>query len=302
VSNGRESWPDTACGLAAIVIWAGTVAVSRSLTEKLGMFTAGFYLFLGGAVVSMSCLALRPGPLRAMLSLPRRYLLVCGGLFSFYTVVFYAALGLASDRQAAVVVGIINYLWPALTLLFSVIVLKRQARWWLYPGMLLALCGIALALGARADGASSSDFLARTRANLLPYGCALAGAVCWALYSNYTKLLAGEGRGAVPLFLCLSALMLGVMRLLVREQSAWSARAVGELAYAVAFPISLGYALWDRGMRRGNLVLLATASYFIPLCSTLIISLYLSQPVPVQVWVGCGLVTVGALVCKRSFR
>jgi drug/metabolite transporter (DMT)-like permease len=66
------------------------------------------------------------------------------------------------------------------------------------------------------------------------------------------------------------------------------------------FPATLGYTLWDRGVRGGNLVLLAVASYFIPLAATLIIGVWLSVPIGAEVWLGCALVTAGALACKYS--
>lgn len=279
-----------------MALWSCTAALSRSLTEQLGTFTAAFAVYFGAGLLSLLLCAVRPGKLRAMFQLPRLYLGVCGGLFCLYMIAFYAALGRASDRPAAVVASMINYLWPALTLAFSIPILKQRARWTLWPGIGLALSGIILVLWQSGNAGS----LAHLRANWLPYLCAALAAVSWGLYSNFSKRFAGGPGGAVPLFMFCAGLALGILRLCVREESHWSAAAARELAVVIVFPATLGYTLWDRGVRGGDVVLLAATSYFIPLASTVIISVYLGVPIGAEVWFGCLLVAAGALVCKYS--
>ena len=292
---------NTALGLVAILFWSTTVACSRSLIEKLGMFTAAFLVYFAGAVVTAVITSARPGTWRAMLALPRAYLIVCGSLFGFYLVVLYAALGMASDRHATVVVGIINYLWSPLTLVFAIPILKKKARWTLYPGILLALAGIVLALWKSDD--SAADFLAHLRTDYIPYLLALAAAVAWALYSDFSKRLGGDAHGAVPLFLLFASLLLGLIRLFRTEASApWTAATAAELAYMAICPAAAGYLFWDAAIRKGNLVLLAVLSYFIPICATFIAAFYLDVSLSPELWIGCVLVTVGAVVCRYSFR
>lgn len=293
----RDARLNTLAGLAALAFWSCTAAFSRSLTERLGTFTAAFAVYFGAGLLSLLLCAARPGRFRAMFELPRRYLGICGALFSLYMLVFYAALGWASDRPAAAAATIINYLWPALTLVFSIPILGQRARWTLWPGIALALCGIALALW---QGGAQAGSWAHLRANGLPYFCALLAAVSWGLYSNLSKRLAGDAGGAVPLFMVCAGVLLGAARLCVSEESRWSAAAAGELAMVIVFPATLGYSLWDVGVRGGNLVLLAAASYFIPLAATVMISLYLGVPIGANVWLGCALVMAGAWVCKSS--
>jgi drug/metabolite transporter (DMT)-like permease len=67
------------------------------------------------------------------------------------------------------------------------------------------------------------------------------------------------------------------------------------------FPAALAYTFWDRGMRTGNFVLLASASYFAPILGTLWMVIYLQVPARPPLWIGCGLVTAGAFICRFSF-
>jgi drug/metabolite transporter (DMT)-like permease len=51
-------------------------------------------------------------------------------------------VGLAKSREQVLEIALVNYLWPALTILLSLPLLKQRARLWLLPGTELALTGI----------------------------------------------------------------------------------------------------------------------------------------------------------------
>ena len=65
-------------------------------------------------------------------------------------------------------------------------------------------------------------------------------------------------------------------------------------------PALLAYGFWDSAMRRGNLVLVASVAYLAPVLSTTITSLYLHVTPGRNLWIACGLVVAGAVVCKLS--
>jgi len=66
------------------------------------------------------------------------------------------------------------------------------------------------------------------------------------------------------------------------------------------FPTFLAYLFWDRAMRKGKIILGVSFSYFTPLLSIIISSLYLRVAVNANLWVACGLVIAGAVICKFS--
>lgn len=290
----------TAFGLAAVVLWGTTVAVGRSVTAQLGPLLGAASLYTICALVSSLLLLLRPERRREALALPRRYLVACGGLFVGYALCFYLALGLASGSREAIEVGIVNYLWPAATVVLSVPLLGKRARWTLLPGAALATAGVALA-SLPAAGTTASEGL---HAGRLPHLLALAGALVWALYSNLSRRWApGAGSGAVPLFLIATALALWPLALAAPPAPVrWTPRLLLELLYLGLFPTTLGYTLWEAAMRRGNLVRVAAFSYLTPLVSAVVASLYLgSRPGP-GLWPGCALLVAGAWLCDASVR
>lgn len=58
-----------------------------------------------------------------------------------------------------------------------------------------------------------------------------------------------------------------------------------------------GYALWNVAILRGNMLLLATLSYFTPVISTLFSSLILGVVLGLSFWQGVIMVTLGSLIC-----
>jgi drug/metabolite transporter (DMT)-like permease len=294
----------TAMGLVAILLWSTTIAVSRHLAEEIGALAAGACMWLAGGALGCLYAGLIQRRLGRIFRLPPAYLLVCGGCFVAYMVCLYLAIGLADSRQQTVEVGILNYLWPSLTLVLAVPILKVKVRRAFWPGVALALAGAALA-PLRLEEYSAAQLMDHLRMNPAPYALATAAAVLWALYSVLARRLAGEAEaGAVPLFAAASGAVLGVMALVWPEakEARWSPQAVGELAFMAVLTVLVAYSFWDAAMRRGNATLVASASYAIPLVSTGITCLYLSVSPGPTLWTACAAVIAGAVLCHRSVR
>jgi drug/metabolite transporter (DMT)-like permease len=290
----------TVLGSLAILFWGSTVAFSRSLTEELGTLTAATWVFVLSGLVACAPLSWSRRRRRALWRLPRAYWIGCGATFVSYMVALYLGVGLARGRQQVVEVGMINYLWPSLTLCFAIPILRKRARWSLWPGVAIACLGVAIAM-LQGDRWTWESFAASLRGNRVPYLLALAAAVSWALYSNFSRAWAGgrEGNG-VPVFLLATGCVLAAARLLHPEASRWTPRAALELAYMAVFPTLLAYLFWDTAMRRGHVVLVASLGYGTPLLSTLLSCVYLDVPLGLRLCLGCILVVAGAALCSRS--
>jgi drug/metabolite transporter (DMT)-like permease len=289
----------TASGLGAILLWSATFALARSLSEQVGPLTGGAAVYLIGGSFCLLRLAAASASWDRFEQLPRLYLFGCGSLFVFYAAALYLAVGLARSREQLLEIALVNYLWPALTIVFSLPLLKKRATCWLLPGTVLALTGVLLVMtqGARLSWMSFAEHL---QSNPGAYSLALAAAVAWALYSNLTRRWTEpESRGAVELFIPATGLVLLGSRLLTTEPTDWSLRAVGEAA-GLAAVTALAYILWDVSMRKGNLLLVVACSYFTPLLSTAVSCFYLRVSPGPKLWVGCLLLVSGSLMTWSS--
>lgn len=296
----------TLAGLGAIVLWSATVPLARGLSEHVGPVTGAAAVYgVSGGLALASRLRRRQG------RSPRNYTVVCGALFVVYAVLLYLAVGRAVDRQQVLGIGLVNYLWPTLTVVLSTWLPGRRARWFLWPATALALAGVVLALTHATtlswsaltwSALSWSAFAGNVAGNPVAYGMALAAAVCWALYSTLTQRWAKDSEsGAVDLFLILTAGTFAVMMVLGDEHAQWSRAAVGEAGF-LGLATFGGYRWWDHAMRRGDAGLVAAASYLTPLLSTLAGCLYLGVTPGPRLWIGCVVLIAGSVLSWRALE
>lgn len=299
-SKNQDVWLYTGLGVLAILFWGSSVAFTRSLAEEAGMLTGSALTYLIGGGVGVLTMVMRRSPWQAFIALPRRYLTICGGCMVICVVTFALAVGLAANRQQVLEVGVINYLWPTMTLILSIPIQRHHARPGLILGVALAFTGVVLAMG-HSGGYSWAAFTANLRTGMLPYLCALASAVSWSFYSNLSRRWGGDAAGwGTPVFLLASGIILGLLRFGVSETSHWTPRAFLELLYMAAFPALLGYTCWEIAMRRGRMVLVVALSYFTPVLSTLISAVRLGVNPGPLLWAATAMVAIGAMICKRS--
>jgi drug/metabolite transporter (DMT)-like permease len=98
-----------------------------------------------------------------------------------------------------------------------------------------------------------------------------------------------------------TGIVLGISRAFVAEPTQWNTKAAMEVLW-LALASNLAYLFWDRAMRNGDIVLVAACSYFTPLLSTTVSSLYLGVTPGARLWIGCALVIAGAIICKLALK
>ena len=288
---------NTVAGVFAILFWSTNVAFSRSLAEQLGVLTAGTVMFLLGGILSIAYAWRRERSFAFLFRSSRKYLLGCGVIFVLNVTSLELAIGLATSRTQTIVVGLINYLWPALSLVLAPVFLKHKVRWFLPVGLGLALGGMYLA-STQGQVLNPLEVLSQP-GTLVAYGLAMVAAITWGLYSNLSKKWAGDQEsGSVPLFLLCAGVLLAIFRLFIPEVSRLSGGAALEMGYMVLFPTILAYIFWDAAMRKGRMILVMALSYFIPLFSTVISSIRLGVHPGPELWLAAGMIILGALVCK----
>ncbi len=199
-------------------------------------------------------------------------------------------------------VGILNYLWPSLTLLFGVLFRHAQANvWWLAFGLVSVIAGvIAVKFSSWSDpsaGITSGSFI---QVNMFAYTLAVIDAVAWALYSNLSrKLLNPEGISPVPLYMLVTSLPLLFIAIGLEPLPSF---VPNDIALLVMWAIlaATAYLFWDMGMRYGNIVTISIVSMFIPLFSTLVTAILSHHNLSFTLIFGAILVVFGSMLCSRA--
>jgi len=285
----------TLTGLLAIVLWSTIVGLIKSVSESFGP--------IGGAALIYSfsaALLLFTVGFPSVRTFPRRYLLVGSLLFVSYEICLSLSLGFTNSGRQAIEVGMVNYLWPGMTIVLAALVNRQKTSPLIIPGLLLAVAGICRVLGGE-HAFSMSEIGNNIMDNPLSYGLAFCGAAIWAVYCVVTKKIA-NGSNGITLFFILTALTLWVKFLLSPQPAlAVSPQALLSLALA-AMAMGFGYAAWNTGILHSNVNLLAAVSYFIPILSSVLAAFLLHSHLTLSFWQGAAMVSLGSLLCWWSTR
>ena len=280
----------TLYGVLAILLWSSLTAFVRDLSELFSPIGGAALIYSVSAIFLMLVMGVPK-----LNNYPKRYLAFGGSLFVIYEMCLALSLGFANSRQQALEMAIINYLWPALTILLSIIVNRIKVSVLVYPSILIAFLGVAWCIAGN-SGLSVEVLTANISDNPVTYSMAFAAAFIWAVYCSVTVKLS-EGKNAISVFFAATAISLWISYGLSNEPSfEFSLDSSFSLVLA-GVVIGGGYALWNQAIIGGNLVLLGTLSYFIPVLSTLFASIYLSISLTSVFWQGVVLVTLGSLMC-----
>ncbi len=285
----------TLIGLIAILLWSAIVGLIKSVSEGFGP--------VGGAALIYTCsamLLLFTIGFPKIQKFPVSYLIIGSVLFVCYELCLSLSLGFTHSGRQAIEVGMVNYLWPSMTILLAVIVNRQKTSPLIIPGVVLAIIGIGRVLGGN-GGFSLTEMMNNVMDNPLSYGLAFSGAVIWAIYCVVTQRIA-RGNNGITLFFILTALTLWVKYFtspqpeFVLSWHAWISLLLAAMA------MGFGYAAWNVGILHGNVTVLAAASYFIPIISAVLAAFMLDSHLTLAFWQGTAMVSLGSLICWWSTR
>lgn len=285
----------TLIGLIAIVLWSSIVGLIRGVSESLGAVGGAAMIYSVASVMLLFTVGFPK-----LSRFPRRYLVWGSVLFVSYELCLALSIGYANTSRQAIEVGMVNYMWPAFTILAAILFNKQHSSLLIIPGFLLAMLGICWVLGGD-QGLDFAGMVANIQDNPLSYGLAFTGALIWAAYCTVTTRIAG-GQNGITLFFMLTALALWI------KYSAGGGGTMDFNLHAVIYllmaasAMGFGYAAWNVGILHGNVTILAGASYFIPVLSAALAAVLLRTPLSLSFWQGALMVCIGSILCWFATR
>ncbi|USP39239.1 aromatic amino acid DMT transporter YddG [Acinetobacter sp. XS-4] len=285
----------TLIGLIAVLLWSSIVGLIRSVSESLGATGGAAMMYSVASVFLLISIGFPK-----IREFPKRYLVWGSLLFVSYELCLALSIGYSNTNQQAIEVGMVNYLWPALTMVAAILFNNQKSSWLVIPGFVIAILGICWVLGGE-QGLDFASMLANIKDNPLSYGLAFIGALIWAAYCTLTARIA-NGKNGVTLFFMLTALVLWVKYLVIGgAPMVFDLHAIIYLALAAA-AMGFGYAAWNVGILHGNVTILAGASYFIPVFSAALAAIVLHTPLSMSFWQGAAMVCIGSVLCWFATR
>ena len=246
----------TLIGLTAILMWS-LLAVLTVATGKIPAFQLLAMTFAIGALVGPITWLWRRDAWRALRQPLSVWVVGVGGLFGYHAL-YFLALRSAPPAEA----GLLNYLWPLLIVLLSSLLPDERLAPHHIIGAILGFAGTAVLLA----GDGTSQF---SESYIPGFAAAFAAAFIWAGYSVMSRKFASVPTDAVAGF-CVATAALAALSHVAIETTAWPETWTQWLAIAAlgVGPVGVAFFVWDIGMKRGDIRVLAAASYATPLLST----------------------------------
>ncbi|EPQ9631722.1 aromatic amino acid DMT transporter YddG [Salmonella enterica subsp. enterica serovar Infantis] len=245
----------TLIGLVAIVLWSTMVGLIRGVSEGLGP--------VGGAAMIYSLsglLLIFTVGLPDIRRFPGRYLIAGSVLFVSYEICLALSLGYAATRHQAIEVGMVNYLWPSLTILFAILFNGQKTNWLIVPGLLIALTGVCWVLGGE-NGLNPGEIISNVATSPLSYLLAFLGAFIWATYCTVTNKYA-RGFNGITVFVLLTAVALWFHYFLTPQPAMIFSLPVIAKLFTAALTLGFAYAAWniEQGKQAGEFTFTANAT------------------------------------------
>jgi len=291
-------------GALAVVFWSFGASLVFVGAEQTGTWPFVTISSLTGGFIQLMARRVYHGELRTSLRLPWQLWLGPVVCFVLYGLAWPFALVNSTTRQV-VGVSLINYLWPVLTVLFSV---------WLVPGVrltprtliavILAGAGLVLANYKQLEALvfDSSNHQSAVR-HYLPYILGGIAAVTWAIYSAllarwraWAKDYVTSPSGFLLIGLIGAALMTVGGTL---PKSLTPLGALLTLCYGCG-PLAAGYLLWEVALSKAKVQTLSLIAAVTPILSTFLLCFFLRRIPGAELICAAFLVSGGVVLSMRD--
>lgn len=298
----KNPLPATLIGLLAPLTWGLSYPLVRLIAENFGMAQGQCLLYSVAAVLLFITVGLPD-----FKKLSWKFWVFAMGSANMCSITFCIGVYLSAGGRQTMEAAMVNYLWPALTIIFAGIFNGMKLKWTIVPGTLLALFGVYWIISAGSP--DPALFMHHIAENPLCFFFAFLGAVFWAAYSSATRAW-GNNQNASTLVFIFDAVIFAVFWA-AGFGAAPAASAAGASGFTLAgtsallgggFAMGMAYAAWTHGITYGKIQFLAIASYFTPVLSCLFGILLLNAGLDTSFWFGVGVLICGSLLSWQASR
>lgn len=278
--------------LLVVLIWGVNFTTVKIALAEIPPLALASIRFSSAAVLLWIILRLREGPQ----SIPRDVLwkLTWVGIVgnTLYQIGFTYGLKLTTAANASLLIATT----PALVAGFGAILGIERVRKVAVVGIVLAIFGVALVIGADGLHLSSDEILG----DVVLFGCAIA----WTIYTLGVRTISGS---LSPLAITTWTMITGVPGLLLLGtpdilRVDWPSISLGAwaaLVYATVLGIVVGYVLWNNSVRVAGSTRTAIYGCAIPLVATLVAWPALGETPTWLQGVGAIFIISGVLLTRR---
>lgn len=271
----------TLVGLSAVGIWCVTTLLVAYVTVLPPLEFVGLIFFLGYVSITLLQLYNRED-IGSYWYQPLKHYLFWLGTAGVYTVILFVSYSLVPFFEA----NILNHTWPVLLIVFTAMLHnERVTAIQIFGGVVsfIGVIGIFLPAG---DVPLFGDFH-------FGHALALGSASLWSAYSAYAKRISYPVGFLAPVFLIFSLICFSLHFMF--EETVWPDH-FQWLIIIILGIARMSYLMWDYGMKHGDVVLLASICYFLPLATSLLLAAFGFGPASPMIGLGAALIATGCVI------
>ncbi len=282
--------------IGSILLWCWSGICFRKGSEAMGTMVYLTFITGGGALTAGLLQYLHCRRLSDIFRLPSRVMVA--GFFgvALYTVMLAAAFGMAAPSDIGLI-NLLNYLWPIWMVVFSIILLgDRPKPFLVISAVALGFLGVVMSRGI--------DPFYQLPSSFLPHALSLGGGFLWAMYCVLLRRWQiPEEKGGTVFHFFICSVLAGTI---AAFKGQWQSLPplTGTMLFWVLFgavgPVGLAYYWWEIGVKRGSIRLIASLAYFIPIGSSILISLIFKESMSAGLLPGAILIAGGAWMVRSA--
>ncbi|QQE79352.1 DMT family transporter [Alicyclobacillus sp. SO9] len=277
--------------LLLVVIWGASFSVYKvALNYSPPLLFAGVRTFLGGVI-----LAVFAWPQRHQIRWKQSWpVYVISALFN--VVLFFGLQTVGLSYLPAGLFSVLVYLEPVLVGLFAWMWLGEIMNWWKVLGLVLGFAGVA---------SISIDSLAG-HLSLIGTVIGIFTAIAWAIGTVYSKKV--QGRTQMLWLLAIQFLLGGAVLTgagsLTESWAAitWNGPFLFGTLYASLFGIAASWSIWFSLVHEGEASRVAAFTFFVPMISVLVATLFLHEPFTPKLVIGLVAIVLGIYLVNRKVK
>ena len=276
-------------GFIAILLWS-TLALFTVLTGNIPPFELVSISFFVASLIGLISMKFKKVQFRKLLNIPLKgYLVGVTGLFGYHFFYFFAI-----KNAPSVEANLINYLWPLLIVLFSSFLPNEKLRWFHVAGSLLGFLGAFLLVSKN----GSFDF---DLAYIKGYIFAFIAALIWSSYSVISRTLSQIPTYSITAYCLITSILSLICHLTFETTVIPSSLELFAALMLGLGPVGGAFFVWDSGMKTGNIKLLGSLAYLIPLLSTFLLIVFSLSNLTNTIIIASILIVCGSLLSSKEF-
>ena len=298
MSTTQEINRATLIGTFAVILWGAIAVIVKLISRDVGAFYSAAILHGVVGSLGFAFFAVRRELPNPKLLRNRWFLGLRALLFPINVIAFCTGISLVSPDYLPFAL-LINYLWPTLTLVFTILLLRSPI-----PRPLFFLSGILVVLLSLAwellSGLTISPEMFASQSDRISYGCMLIAATTWPMYGALTRKYSSlhGGGSVVPFFSLITAVTaftLGWFGLDPKPPATITFHPVFLLGGVVSF---VALFCWDHGTRKGNITVLSLCADALPWISIGVVHLVIGSPLHWHTLASAIMLVLGALITR----